>query len=272
MSEGDLVLLYIDERRSRLFRVKRGIIISTDKGAVRSDDVIGKEWGSIIKLSTGAKAYILRPTLMDTIMKGYRRVTQVIYPKDLSLILLLSGIGQGSKVIESGVGTGFLTTVLAHYVGDEGHVYGYEIRKEFAEAALKNLRLAGLSNRVTIKVKDIKEGIDESGLDAAFLDLPDPWDALEHVHKALKPSAPTLIFVPSVNQIIKTLHALLKMDFVDIHVYETLLREYQHDPDALRPQTLSVTHTGYVIFARTVKGKNSLKKKEILTSRTHPST
>ncbi len=253
MCEGDLVLLYIDERRSKVFRVKEGIIISTDKGAIKSNEIIGKEWGSIVKLSTGAKAYILRPTLVDTIMKGYKRVTQVIYPKDLAIILLLSGIGQGSKVLESGVGTGFLTSVLAHYVGATGHVFGYEIRKEFAEIARKNLKYSGLLNRVTIKVRDIKEGVDERNLDAAFLDLPDPWQVIQNVRQALRPASPVIIFVPTVNQVIKTLKSLRDAGFVDIRVYESMLREYQQDPDALRPKSTQIMHTGYIIYGRTVK-------------------
>ena len=186
-------------------------------------------------------------------MKGFKRVTQVIYPKDLGLIVIISGISEGWRVLESGVGTGFLTATLANYVGDSGHVYAYEVRKEFIKAASRNLKKAGLEDRVTIKLRNINEGVDEEGLDAAFLDLPDPWKALPAVSRSLKPSAPLIIFVPSVNQIMKVLKAVQEGPYVDIHVYETIVREYQADPEALRPHTISIGHTGYVIFARLVR-------------------
>ncbi len=248
----------MDERRSKIFKVRKGDTIGTDKGILRVDDVIGKEWGSKVRLSTGAKAYLLKPTPVDFTMRGFRRVTQVIYPKDSSLMVTLSGIGYGSRVLESGIGTGFLTAILAHVVGDAGHVYAYEIREEFARVALRNLSMMGLAERVTVKVRDIKQGIDEEGLDAAFLDLPDPWEVLKLLPGSLKPSSSVLVFVPSVNQVIKTLAWLKKGPYVDVRVYENMLREYQPVPEALRPQTISVTHTGYIIFARLVRETEDL--------------
>jgi len=211
------------------------------------------EWGTQITLSTGAKAYVLKPTLNDVLMTAFKRVTQVIYPKDISLMIFYSGIKQGSKVLESGVGTGFLTAALAWYVGNEGHIYGYEINEKYVEVARRNLELIGLADRVTIKNKDVTQNVDEAELDAAFLDIPNPWDALPQLNKALKPSATAVIFVPTVNQIIKTTQALLKEGFIDVKVFETTLREYQPNPEALRPKTFYVTHTGYIITARKTK-------------------
>ncbi len=221
---------------------------------IRYEDIVGREWGSRIRTSTGAYAYLLKPTLYDYIMLGFRRVTQVIYPKDSALMAMLAGVRHGYRVLESGVGTGFLTAVLANAVGDEGRVYGYEVREEFARIARENLKKAGLLSRVVIKIKDVRDGIDEVGLDAAFLDLPNPWEALPAVKESLKPSSPVLIFQPTVNQVIKVLKALRNHGFVNIRVFENIMRKYQPNPEALRPYTISVVHTGYVIFARFVRG------------------
>jgi len=254
VKEGDYILLYIDNKRRRLVKIRKGAVVNSDKGVVKHDDIIRKNWGESVTLSTGAKAYILKPTFYDLLMNLPKRITQVIYPKDIALMIMLSGIGSGSKVLEGGVGTGFLTAALAYSVGPEGHVYCYEIRKEFVNVAKQNLRLLGLSDRVTIKIGDIRKDVTETELDAAFLDVPDPWNALGSLSKALKPSSPVLIFVPTVNQVIKVVKALEEHRIsADVHIYESILREYQPKPEALRPYTLTIGHTGYIIFFRIIK-------------------
>ncbi len=220
---------------------------------INCDDIIGLEWGSKVRLSTGAHAYVLKPLILDFMFKGLRRVTQVIYPKDSSFMIALAGIRSGYRVLESGLGSGFLTIMLANAVGPDGRVYGYEVKREFAEVAERNLRRLGLRDRVVIKVKDIREGIDEVDLDAAFLDLPDPWEVLKILPNSLKPSSPVLIFLPTVNQVEKVLSELRNGPYVDHRVFEVLIREYQALPDALRPLSIGVLHTGYIVFTRLVK-------------------
>ncbi|MEM0297265.1 MAG: tRNA (adenine-N1)-methyltransferase [Zestosphaera sp.] len=249
--EGDLALIYVDERRSKIVRVAGGKILHTDRGYLRLDDLIGLEWGSRVRLSTGVTAYVVKPTLTDLMMKFFRRATQVIYPKDLAYMLLESGVGEGSRVAEAGVGTGFLTAVLAWFVGRDGRVYGYEINEEYVKVALNNLENAGLSERVVIKNRDITQGIDERDLDALFLDMPNPWEVFPHLKNSLKPSAPVIMFVPSVNQVLKVLeHVKGFRHLIKVKVSELLLREYQASPEALRPKSVGVTHTGYVITSR----------------------
>jgi len=254
IKEGDDVLIYIDERRYRVVRVRKNEYFNSDKGSLNLGNVIGKEWGDEVKLSTGSKALIMRPLIIDYFERGLKRVTQVIYPKDLGLMLILGNVATGSKVLEGGVGTGFLTITLARVVGDEGHVYAYEIRKEFIDAAISNLKRLGLENRVTIRHGDVRKDVKESNLDAAFLDIPDPWNALDTLRKALKPTSPVIVFLPTANQVIKLLKVLSdKRVATDVHIYETMLREYIPDHEALRPKTTMIAHTGYVIFFRILK-------------------
>jgi len=253
ISEGMLVYVMIDRKRKYLVKVEKGGILGTDKGYIKHDDIIGKKYGEAISTSQGYTAYLLKPLPHDY-LEGFIRATQVIYPKDASLMIYLSGIQPGSIVIEAGIGSGFLTSYIARIVGDQGHVYAYEIRKEFIEVARKNLEKIGLLHRVTIKHRDIRMGIDEENVDAIFLDMPDPWNVLEHAHKALKPSRPILIYLPTANQLIKIIKALQETKgFIDINVYETILRDYIIDPEALRPRTLMVGHTGYIVFARKIE-------------------
>jgi len=111
----------------------------THKGFIQLNDLVGREYGTSIISTLGVEFVALKPTLRDYIFKAHRK-TQISYPKDIALILMFSGVGPGSRVVEAGTGTGALTSALAFYVKPTGRVYSYEIRPEFAEIALKNLK------------------------------------------------------------------------------------------------------------------------------------
>lgn len=249
ISEGDTVTIWIDSKRVYLIKVKKGGQFSTDKGNIKFDEILGKEYGSFITLSSGSKAYLLIPSLTDMYF-GLRRPTQVMYPKDLGYVIFSSGIKPGDVVVEAGTGSGFLTATLAHFVGDSGKVYTYEVKEEFQKIAIENISKMKLTERIVFKLKDIRTGIDEKDVDAIFLDLADPWNVANIAYDSLKPSGIITIFVPTVNQIEKTYFALKNSGFVDIHVEELILREYQVKEGAVRPKNIGIVHTGYIIRGR----------------------
>ncbi len=252
LKKGDPVTIYIDDKRRYIIRLNEKDIFGTDKGFIRHSDIIGKEYGAKIYTSRNIEAYLFKPLLIDYQYSIVRK-TQIIYPKDASLMIYYSGITSGSRVVEAGVGSGFLTISLAHYVGDQGKIYGFDIVEKHLEIAKENLVKAGLIDRVILENRDIREGIELRDIDAVFYDLPDPWNALETAYRVLKHGHPILIYVPTINQVEKTVIAMKKHHgFKDIHVYEVLLREYEVEEGATRPKTLMIGHTGYIVFARTV--------------------
>ncbi|MEM1564164.1 MAG: tRNA (adenine-N1)-methyltransferase [Candidatus Bathyarchaeia archaeon] len=247
--EGDHVLLYLDQRRTYLVKVEAGKTFHTHKGFIKFDDLIGKEYGSTVTSSLGARFIILKPLLRDYVMKAIRK-TQITYPKDIALIVIFSGIGPGSRVVEAGTGTGALTTAIAHYVKPNGHVYSYEVRKEFIETAEKNIKRAGLADYVELKNKDITAGIDEVDVDAVILDMATPWLVVPHAYEALKPCGTLVSFSPTIDQVVKTVEALKENNFIDVETVECLVRGMQTERGKTRPQTLMTAHTGYITFAR----------------------
>ena len=102
--------------------------------------------GQYVKTHLGRPYLILKPTLHDLI-KGVKRQTQIMYPKEIGYLMMKLGIGPGSTVIESGTGSGGLTTALAWFVGDTGKVITYERRADFFKLAGKNLERVGLTDR-----------------------------------------------------------------------------------------------------------------------------
>ncbi|RUM47001.1 MAG: protein methyltransferase [Hyperthermus sp.] len=249
--EDCYVLVVVDERRRFVFRVRRGGVLGSDKGVLRHDELVGVGYGSWVRLSSGVPALVLKPRLVDLAERAFRRRTQVIYPKDQGLILVMLDVRPGSRVLEIGVGSGFTTAVLAQAVGPEGRVYGYDVRGEMLAVAERNLRDAGLLDRVVLRLADARRGVEESMLDAALVDIPDPWLVLEALENALRPGAPAAFFLPTISQVEKLLRALEERGrWADTRVVEVLLREYEARPGALRPRTTMIAHTGYLVFSR----------------------
>jgi len=249
INEGDHALLYLNPKRTYLVKVEKGKSFHTHKGYIQLDNLIGREYGTPTTSNTGTEFIALKPQLRDYIFKSQRK-TQITYPKDVALIVMFSGIGPGSQVVEAGTGTGALTTALAHYVQPNGHVFSYEIRKEFIETAQKNLQRAGLTDYVTLKNKDITAGIDETSIDAVVLDLATPWLIVPHAYNALKGSGALESFSPTIDQVVKTVEALEENRFVDVETIECIMRRMQVERGKTRPETLMTGHTGYVTFAR----------------------
>lgn len=249
INEGDHVLLYLNKKRTYLVRVEKGKSFHTHKGFLQLDSLIGREYGTRILSNTGVEFVVLKPLLPDYVFKCQRK-TQITYPKDVALIIMFSGIGPGSRVVEAGTGTGALTSALAHYVKPNGHVYSYEVRPEFIETAKKNLQRANLLDYVDVKNKDITMGIDETEIDAVVLDMATPWLVIPHAYTALKGSGTFVSFSPTIDQVVKTVETLEENGFVDLETIECIMRRMQAERGKTRPETLMTGHTGYITFAR----------------------
>lgn len=246
--EGSFVLLYLDGKRKYLVRAEKGHVLHTHKGYLSLDSVVGLKYGSKIKSNIGVEFVALQPTPWDFVLKIARK-TQVIYPKDMALMIFKLGLKPGMRVVEAGTGSGALTCALAFFVRP-GVVYSYDVNPSFQEVAKKNLERAGLLDYVVLKVKDITQGIDEEDVDAVVLDMATPWLVVPHAWKALKGGGHFASFSPTINQVEKTVIELRKQGFVDVKVYELLLREIKVEEGTVRPETLMIGHTGYMTFAR----------------------
>ncbi len=246
---GDVALLVVRGKKF-LVTIKEGATFHTHKGYIRYDDIIGKPWGIVAKTNMDVEVLVLRPTTAD-IMEKLGRKTQIIYPKDAGFIIIKSGILPGFRVLEAGSGSGSLTIALSRAVGPSGTVYSYEKEEKFLKIARRNVNRFGLGN-VIFHHGDIRDGVDERDIDAVFLDLPDPWNALRVVHEAMRPGAVLTIFVPSYEQIKKACMALKESGFSDPEIHEILIRRIECNEERTRPATRMIGHTGFVIFTRKI--------------------
>jgi tRNA (adenine57-N1/adenine58-N1)-methyltransferase len=248
---GDLVQLISAQNKRFLFRLVPGGDLQTHRGILKHDDLIGLQWGSRVLSHLGSPFTLLQPSLVD-VLQETKRNTQIMYAKDISYALMMMDIYPGKQVVEAGTGSGALTTALAFILGPGGRITSYEARPEMQKLAIKNIERLGLSDRVTFKLRDIAEGFDETNVDALFLDVPNPYDYLVQVRKALKPGGFFGTILPTTNQVQLLLMSLHREHFAFVDVCEIMMRHYKPVSTRLRPTDRMVAHTGYLVFARPV--------------------
>lgn len=257
IKENDLIFLVLDERRRWLVEVKAGDSFHTHRGIIEFDDLIGKPFGTCVFSkpyeTQGYKFYILKPLASDYILYMSRK-TQIVYPEDAGLILIYSGIGPGSAVIEAGCGSGALTCILGNFVRPNGHIYSYDIREKSLKRARRNIEKANLNEIVTIQYGDIiLDDFNYRNVDAVVLDMAQPWKAVEKVKDYLKLSGILVSFSPTIEQVKKTTFAMRDNDFFEINSYELLKRRIQVKESATRPEVRMIGHSGYLTFGRKVE-------------------
>jgi tRNA (adenine57-N1/adenine58-N1)-methyltransferase len=245
--DGERVLLVDAKERRYLITLRAGTLFHTHVGIVAHDDLIGAAEGSTVLGSTGRRFLVVRPTLSDLVLK-MPRGAQVIYPKDLAAILVQADIAPGMRVLEAGVGSGALSMALLRAGAD---VVGYELREDFANRARSNVSAAaGEDATYRVELRDVYQGIDETGLDRIVLDLPEPWQVLVHASTAMRSGGIICAYLPTINQTAQFRSALEDSPFGMAETLEVLHRTWHIEARSVRPDHRMVGHTGFLTTAR----------------------
>ena len=136
MAIGEKALLLDSKKRRYLIDLAEGGEFHSHAGFVSHNDIIGQREGVVVKSTKGSEYIALRPTLEDFVVE-MPRGAQVIYPKDLAPICMLADIGPGTRVFETGIGSGALSMTMLRYGAE---IVGYEVREDFANRARKNVQ------------------------------------------------------------------------------------------------------------------------------------
>lgn len=159
-------------------------------------------------------------------------------------------------MLESGTGSGSLTTSLARAVAPDGRVRTFEFHRGRHEAAAAEFAANGLAPIVEGAVRDVEaDGFPEAchgAADAIVLDVPAPYkvracaacapvcswcaplpisvahgaQVADSVSACLRPGGRFCAFSPCVEQVQRTAAALRARDFTDLRCLECLLRHY----------------------------------------------
>ena len=248
---GDPVLLIDRKERRYLIWLQAGAALDLRGGRVAHDDLIGQPEGLAVETSRGERLLAVRPTLADYVL-AMPRGAQVIYPKDLALILMLADIYPGAAVVEAGTGSGALTMALVRAVGPAGRVCSYEVREEFMRVAVRNIRrYLGETPTLVLRQHDITAGIPDAPADRLVLDLPEPWRVVGPAIEALRPGGVLLTYLPTTVQVQQTVEALrASRVFALLETVEALVRPWHVEGQSVRPAHRMVAHTGFLITAR----------------------
>lgn len=134
ISNGDLVIVYERHDSMKAVTVSEGSVLQNRFGVFSHSDWIGKPFGSKVFSSKGGFVYLLAPTPeLWTLVLSHR--TQILYIADISFVIMYLEIVPGCLVLESGTGSGSLTTSLARAVAPTGHVYTFDFHEQRAGSA-----------------------------------------------------------------------------------------------------------------------------------------
>jgi tRNA (adenine57-N1/adenine58-N1)-methyltransferase catalytic subunit len=248
IATGDDVLLWSRDGPFRILRVENGTARVPGLGVLNFQDLAGRPWGTTWRL--GDKEYrLLRPTLPDRVAL-IDRGAQIITPKDSARIVFECGLRSGSRVAEAGVGSGALTLSLATAVAPAGRVYAYDIREDHLKHGRKNVEAAGLVDAVEFKVGDATKRLEETELDAAVFDLPEPDLCVGPAWDALASSGVFAAYSPLVTQVDRVVKALRERGYLGVRALELLERPWTIGERGSRPDTTMLGHTGFLVFAR----------------------
>jgi tRNA (adenine57-N1/adenine58-N1)-methyltransferase catalytic subunit len=249
--EGEAASLKRPGEPAIVLRIARGAQRIGTEGVLDVSGQLGKPPGGEVEW-LGATYRLVRPSLSD-LLGSLRRGAQIVTVKDALYLGYLAGVGPGARVIEAGTGSGALTIALAFAVGPSGRVITYDRRADFLKVAERNVRDAGLSDRVSFRERDVAEnGFDESAVGSVLLDLPEPWPILPAARSALDPGGYVATYSPTYNQLERTVCALREEGFDEVRAVELIERAIHVGEGGTRPEFDMLGHTGFLASGRRV--------------------
>ncbi|GAA0509920.1 tRNA (adenine57-N1/adenine58-N1)-methyltransferase [Halorubrum aquaticum] len=258
----DAAYLLVHEDREYL--LEPGEEFGTDLGVLEVPEDVAA--GDTVESHLGT-AFEVRELRGPDLFDHLERTGAPMMPRDVGLVMGLTGVSAGDRVLDAGTGTGILAAHLGRVGAD---VTTYEIDPEFADVARENMRVAGVTERVEVRTGDLAEEIDalvdgsDDGDDdeaAEPAEPPAPFDVLTldtGDAPAVVARAPDVlvsggfvaVYSPFVEGTREAVTAAREAGLAEIETLETIQREMDFSDRGSRPSTRGVGHTGYLVIAR----------------------
>lgn len=245
---GEKALFLDNKSRRYLVELAEGGQFHSHSGFVEHSAVVGRAPGVRVESTKGASYVVVRPTLEDFVLE-MPRGAQVIYPKDLAPMCMLGDIGPGSRVLESGVGSGALSMTMLRA---GAQVTGVELREDFLNRARSNVASflgAAATERYDVSLGDAYERLPDGSFDRLMLDLPEPWRVIDIAPPSLAPGAIAVVYTPSITQAVRV-RSSFGRGWSDQRTLEVLHRTWHIEGASVRPDHRMVAHTAFLTVAR----------------------
>ncbi|MFB6110939.1 MAG: methyltransferase domain-containing protein [Halobacteriaceae archaeon] len=235
-------------REDREFLCAPGEELHTDLGVVQVP--VEPEPGDTVESHLG-EPFEVQALRGPDLFEHMARTGAPMMPRDIGLILGATGACKGDHILDAGTGTG----VLAAYLGRLGAtVDTYEIDTEKVATARENMKLAGVTETVSVHCGDITEAIDalveDSDFDVLTLDTEDAPAVVRHAPALLAPGGYAAVYSPFIEQAREIAETARDVGLDAVRTQETIQRRMDFDERGTRPTTRGVGHTGYLTFAR----------------------
>ncbi len=231
-------------REDRSYLVEPGDRLETDLGILDIDADVTP--GSTIETHLGTRFFVLNPRPTD-LFDLLQRSGAPMLPRDIGLLIGLTGITNEDRILDVGTGTGILAITLAR-LGAE--VVTYERTPEAAELAMENIEIAGVEDSVTIREGDACTVSLQDRFDVLTLDTGDAPTLAARSPDLLVPGGVIAAYNPFIEEARAVVNALDEAGLRQISTIEPFHREMEFGDRGSRPATAPVGHTGYLTTAR----------------------
>lgn len=224
--------------------------LHTHDGVINLSTLREKDFGEYVETHLGVKYRILPYRAID-FFKHFKRSATPIMPKDIGAIIAYTGLSPDSLIMDAGTGTGMLAAYLA-YFNKYGEVLTVEKRKDFAEVAKENFKLAGLKNvhQVIGDVFFVSEGFKKE-FDLIVLDMKDDVKFVPKAYEMLKYGGHLVVYNPYLEDTRAVYEKMVKIGFRSVESFEIVRIDYEHKRVGTRPLT-RIWHTGFLVVGRKV--------------------
>jgi tRNA (adenine57-N1/adenine58-N1)-methyltransferase len=232
-------------RENREYLLRPGETLETDLGVlevppdVRPGDTVATHLD---------QRFTVRRLRGPDLFHHFERTGAPMLPRDIGLVLGLTGASTGDRVLDAGTGTGVLAAHLAR-VGAE--VVTYERDPEFADVARENMSLGGVADAVDVRTGDVTDDLDAlGGFDLLTLDTEDAPVVAARADELLVPGGFIVVYAPFVEGARAAAEATREAGLRDVTTHETIQREFRFEERGSRPDTGPVGHTGFLTVGR----------------------
>lgn len=243
-AENTKVILYFSYKDQIPITLVKDEVKHTNKGMIIHNTLINQPFGK--EFSVKDNKFYLLPESKFTRVEFDKRRTQIIFEPDTAIILSYLNLKRADSIIECGTGSGVLTHSLSESVPD-GMVYTYEVDEERYLAAKE--KFSSIKNITTILKDANLHGFEQNEIDAVFLDLGSPYNAIKYAHSSLKNGGNLCVFVPSFNQVSLSLSIMNEL-YCNVRMFECIIKKYNKSTNKNDIYLIDdlYYHTGYLIF------------------------